>query len=1490
MDSTNPSPARERSFDFPTVQLRELYEIAKRRREVDQDSGLPEAAHNGTEPATAEEIVAWANEAASPTSISASSSDELRVRRLRDGLVETIGPVGLALSGGGVRSASFCLGVLQALSRESDDGKGKREVSLTQFDYLSTVSGGGYTGCMLSAMAARTDGGRPASERRAAVIDEITRPATPGRDQPFWQRLLFRGESLGQLFPFLARHIASTLIFNLALLSGLVCVAALLALLWRELDRPPVHTFLSWASGDKVLEYNRPFLIPLAFFTAYICVALSRPECSWSMRVVGIGVPMAGFALWLGLPYFLILSPTLTIVCLILTLFSGDPLGADRGGDQRIPTSGNATPQRPALLRGTLVVLPAAVAAFLWTYKSCQWHAAIHSLFGWPWTGSVLCGGILIGLACGVILHILGRVPNFALASFMGALAAAKGTVFGVIAAVIFHEDKAIEELLQYTYTALAVAIGVLLVAELGLMFFIAAQIPRQTRRTLDQRMLMLTGLTAVVGFAVWVSTPNMRFGSNLPAEDLWQGTQSWFNRAMALVAALLLPFVRLQDVLRSGMQTKSTTARFLFNILSFGLLLGIPFVVVANLAKHNLSGYAERTTRDLNDSDVNWELVFRRQLDSLNKTPAAADAANSRGEGRGGSAPASPAAYDQILGNELRKVGVLKAEELHDPAELNQVEWKSDTKVPGITKRLREYGVAIPFGTQTWNSYYQGFDENRQRAKACSDILHSPAFVWKVLCTPAAADYLLQTARKLQDVKDGGDRFDALKKKTGATLEPLLRTWRARTADPEYLRKFKPLVADYPASAEQSSAHLDRDVLDDLSTIGTLSFYVAYSDLPGSRPQGFVTRPVVIEEDQISRGLILLLAAAVWLLCMFSVDMNWTSALAFYRRQLQAAYLQRTPADAQLPAPNIHELPAASIGLPYHLMNASVDYSSDNHEPTLRSEPFVFSPLYCGGPSVGYRRTEKYKLYAVNGGSRDIDLADVIAISGAAVNPLRVENWLVRAILMVTNFRLHQWLPHPKSSIPVRPNPLNVLRSWSVLRATQDSQVVPPLVSVADGGFQDNLGVQALLARRCRIIVAVDAAADPDYLFTDLRRVLSWANLHGIRISFHRPEATPPGPLVGGVAPLLPRDRKPKDDPVEADPLADPGVLAKLTGSDGRGVRFHERLADAHFVVADVEYPERSNESAGKPKKAVFVYIKPSLTGDEPVELLTFRKSQPVFPNHPTVEQLFDPATVDAYRRLGLHIGEGFARAWDAIERSVQVPEPLPVPVVVANGHANGSQDVLPVTPQPLLPARTLATLSETGIGATVTVTPFASPRPVADSAPTTTSAVVAPVSTSCKLLVLREDFDRRIEEIFALLGELLAAAGRPPNLQESHDNGESLPGVDLPSETQQPLNVNRLGNGFESRFDAIAASAHSLEMGSTELKKRVEEMDGRIVEVRTRVEMVREAIDTAQVRGGETDSEVKRHLAGIEKKLDQIWEALTRFAKRPPRRGRGQ
>lgn len=52
----------------------------------------------------------------------------------------------LCLSGGGIRSAAFALGVVQGLAA--------RKI-LRRFDYLSTVSGGGYTGAMLTAWVQR---------------------------------------------------------------------------------------------------------------------------------------------------------------------------------------------------------------------------------------------------------------------------------------------------------------------------------------------------------------------------------------------------------------------------------------------------------------------------------------------------------------------------------------------------------------------------------------------------------------------------------------------------------------------------------------------------------------------------------------------------------------------------------------------------------------------------------------------------------------------------------------------------------------------------------------------------------------------------------------------------------------------------------------------------------------------------------------------------------------------------------------------------------------------------------------------------------------------------------------------------------------------------------------------------------------------------------------------------------------------------------------
>src|SRR5262249_51070668 len=58
--------------------------------------------------------------------------------------------VGVALSGGGIRSATFSLGAIQVLAERA---------LFKDIDFLSTVSGGGYTGSFLTALLTGGPGG-----------------------------------------------------------------------------------------------------------------------------------------------------------------------------------------------------------------------------------------------------------------------------------------------------------------------------------------------------------------------------------------------------------------------------------------------------------------------------------------------------------------------------------------------------------------------------------------------------------------------------------------------------------------------------------------------------------------------------------------------------------------------------------------------------------------------------------------------------------------------------------------------------------------------------------------------------------------------------------------------------------------------------------------------------------------------------------------------------------------------------------------------------------------------------------------------------------------------------------------------------------------------------------------------------------------------------------------------------------------------------------
>lgn len=120
---------------------------------------------------------------------------------------------GLALSGGGLRSATFALGALQALAEKR---------ILKDFDYLSTVSGGGYAGSFLSCYLNIDD-------------SKLPEAAKVGLD--------------GNQLPFAREEATESLAFRHLRLSGQSLLAGSF---WRKLEIP-VLAFVGWVASLLVL-------------------------------------------------------------------------------------------------------------------------------------------------------------------------------------------------------------------------------------------------------------------------------------------------------------------------------------------------------------------------------------------------------------------------------------------------------------------------------------------------------------------------------------------------------------------------------------------------------------------------------------------------------------------------------------------------------------------------------------------------------------------------------------------------------------------------------------------------------------------------------------------------------------------------------------------------------------------------------------------------------------------------------------------------------------------------------------------------------------------------------------------------------------------------------------------------------------------------------------------------------------------------------------
>ncbi len=164
----------------------------------------------------------------------------------------------LCLSGGGIRSAAFSLGVVQALARRG---------LLSQMDYLSTVSGGGYTGAWLTAWTHRAMTDQPAPPEFTEVEQKIgSRTPVSGSERAPMQWLRGQqkflsprsGLSSGDLWAPISIFVRDLLLNWLVFVPMLAAVLLLPRIAWFAVeswsylsrdDNPAVPWLLHWWSS-----------------------------------------------------------------------------------------------------------------------------------------------------------------------------------------------------------------------------------------------------------------------------------------------------------------------------------------------------------------------------------------------------------------------------------------------------------------------------------------------------------------------------------------------------------------------------------------------------------------------------------------------------------------------------------------------------------------------------------------------------------------------------------------------------------------------------------------------------------------------------------------------------------------------------------------------------------------------------------------------------------------------------------------------------------------------------------------------------------------------------------------------------------------------------------------------------------------------------------------------------------------------------------------
>jgi hypothetical protein len=176
----------------------------------------------------------------------------------------------------------------------------------------------------------------------------------------------------------------------------------------------------------------------------------------------------------------------------------------------------------------------------------------------------------------------------------------------------------------------------------------------------------------------------------------------------------------------------------------------------------------------------------------------------------------------------------------------------------------------------------------------------------------------------------------------------------------------------------------------------------------------------------------------------------------------------------------------------------------------------------------------------------------------------------------------------------------------------------------LSDGGHFENTGAYELVRRRVPCIILCDCGCDPAYVFEDLAQLVRMARVDfAAEIEFlTAPELTSLD--LGQVRNVFgePEDFAPNPRDGKAVDEATPAPIRP------------------HALLGRVWYPGENNE----PRQGGYswlIVLKPGLSGDETLDVTHYHSAYPDFPQETTLDQFFDEAQWESYRKLGRHIAE---------------------------------------------------------------------------------------------------------------------------------------------------------------------------------------------------------------------------------------------------------